>query len=157
MKYPYEKDWWETKDHKKIKISDMEISHIENTIKFLKKHHNFYNVEYGFYDYDDGEVFYACDNNPHLVDKKIEELQYELDRRKENKNMKKYKIENRGCDDSTEFDIELTNEELITVIKIFEANNKKANYGCKPELYIYDYDNEDLRLNRDYDELNKED
>ena len=71
--------------------------------------------------------------------------------------MKKYKIENCGCDDTTEFDIELTNEELITAIKIFEANNKKADCGCKPELYIYDYDNEDSRLNRDYDELNKED
>lgn len=23
MKYPYKKDWWETKDHKKIKINDM--------------------------------------------------------------------------------------------------------------------------------------
>ena len=74
MEYPYEKDWWETKDHKKIKISDMETSHIKNTIKFLKKHHNFYDEEYGFYDYDD---------NSYLVDKKIEELQYELDIRKE--------------------------------------------------------------------------
>ena len=23
MEYPYKKDWWETKDHKKIKINDM--------------------------------------------------------------------------------------------------------------------------------------
>ena len=46
MEYSYKKDWWETKDHKEIKISDMETSHIENTIKFLKKHHNFYNKEY---------------------------------------------------------------------------------------------------------------
>lgn len=36
MEYSYKKDWWETKDHKEIKISDMETSHIENTIKFLK-------------------------------------------------------------------------------------------------------------------------
>lgn len=36
MEYPYKKDWWETKDHKEIKISDMETSHIENAIKFLK-------------------------------------------------------------------------------------------------------------------------
>lgn len=47
MEYSYKKDWWETKDHKEIKISDMETSHIENTIKFLKKHHNFYDEEYG--------------------------------------------------------------------------------------------------------------
>lgn len=80
--------------------------------------------------------------------------------------MKKYKIANEGCDDSNWFDIELTEEELKVVIKIFEENNKRASYGCTPHLYIYDYeenrknnyyDNEDLRLNRDYDELNKED
>lgn len=81
MKYPYKKGWWETKDHRKIKISDMETSHIENTINFLKKHRNFYDEEYGFYDYDDGEVFYAYKNNSYLIDKKIEELQCELDRR----------------------------------------------------------------------------
>lgn len=82
MKYPYKKGWWETKDHRKIKISDMETSHIENTINFLKKHRNFYDEEYGFYDYDKGEAFYGYNGNSYLVDKKIEELQYELDRRK---------------------------------------------------------------------------
>lgn len=80
--------------------------------------------------------------------------------------MKKYKIANEGCDDSNWFDIELTEEELKVVIKLFEENNKRASYGCTPHLYIYDYeenrkniyyDNEDLRLNRDYDELNKGD
>lgn len=83
MKYPYKKDWWETKDHKKIKISDMETSHIENTIKFLKKHHDFYGKEYEFYDYNNGEIFYNYDDNSYLVDKKIAELQYELDKRNE--------------------------------------------------------------------------
>lgn len=83
MKYPYKKDWWETKDHKKIKISDMETSHIENTIKFLQRHDDFYDEEYEFYDYDNGEMFYDCSDNSYLVDKKIAELQYELDRRKE--------------------------------------------------------------------------
>lgn len=80
--------------------------------------------------------------------------------------MKKYKIENCGCDDNVYFDMELTDEELKVVIKLFEENNKIADYGCTPHLYIYDYeenrkykyyDNEDLRLNRDYEELNKED
>lgn len=82
--------------------------------------------------------------------------------------MKKYKIANIGCDDSNWFDMELTDKELKLVIRLFEENNKIADYGCKPELYIYDYDknkknnyyyydNEDLRLNRDFEELSKED
>ena len=79
--------------------------------------------------------------------------------------MKKYKIANIGCDDSNWFDMELTEEELKVIIKLFEENNKIADYGCTPHLYIYEYDKnkksweytEDLRLNRDYEELNKED
>ena len=79
--------------------------------------------------------------------------------------MKKYRIENCGCDDSNCFDMELTDEELKVVIKLFEENNKIADYGCKPHLYIYEYDEnkessweytEDLCLNRGYEELNKE-
>ena len=46
MNYPYKKGWWETKDHKKIKIEDMETSHIENTIKYLKRNNNFYDETY---------------------------------------------------------------------------------------------------------------
>lgn len=80
--------------------------------------------------------------------------------------MKKYRIENCGCDDTVCFNIELTDEELKVVIKLFEENNKNADYGCKPHLYIYEYDEnkessweygEDLRLNCDYEKLNKED
>lgn len=52
--------------------------------------------------------------------------------------MKKYVIYNRGCDDSNEFEIELNDEELKTIIKVFEANNKVANYGCTPDIYIYE-------------------
>lgn len=79
--------------------------------------------------------------------------------------MKKYKIANVGCDDGNWFDIELTEEELKLIIKLFEENNKIADCCCTPHLYIYDYeenkkykyyDNEDLRLNRDYEDLNKE-
>ena len=77
--------------------------------------------------------------------------------------MKKYKIANIGCDDSTCFDMELTDEELKLVIKLFEENNKVADYGCLPSLYIYEHDEnkknweytEDLCLNRSYEELNK--
>ena len=80
--------------------------------------------------------------------------------------MKKYEIANIGCDDSNWFDIELTKEELNTVIKLFEKNNKIADCGCTPHLYIYEYDEnkktpiwdytDDLCLNRDYEELNGE-
>ena len=59
----------------------METSHIENTINFLKKHHDFYDEEYGFYDYDYGEFFYDYDDNSYLVNKKIDELEYELNKR----------------------------------------------------------------------------
>lgn len=81
--------------------------------------------------------------------------------------MKKYKIANIGCDDSNWFNMELTEEELKVVIKLFEKNNKIAGYGCTPHLYIYEYDEnkresnweytENLCLNRDYEELHKED
>ena len=53
--------------------------------------------------------------------------------------MKKYHIENESCYDHTGFNIELTNEELETLIKVFTENNKKADSNHKPSLYIYDY------------------
>lgn len=78
MKYPYKKDWWETKDHKKIKISNMETSHIKNTIKYLKRHKDFYDEGGG--DYWDVDSWWYEDNS-HLVYKKIDELENELERR----------------------------------------------------------------------------
>ena len=42
MNYPYKKGWWETKDHMELKIEDMKTSHIENTIKYLKRNNDFY-------------------------------------------------------------------------------------------------------------------
>lgn len=77
MNYDYKEGWWETKDHKKLKIEDMETSHIENTIKYLKKHTDFYDEYYG-----DNWFGYEYENNSHLVDKKIEELEYELNKRR---------------------------------------------------------------------------
>lgn len=82
MEYTYQKGWWETKDHIKIKISDMETSHIENTIKYLQRHPEFYDEYFG-----DNWFGYDYEDNSHLVDKKIEELENELKRR--NENMKK--------------------------------------------------------------------
>ena len=80
--------------------------------------------------------------------------------------MKKYKIANIGCDDSNWFDMELTDEELKLVIRLFEENNKIADYCCTPHLYIYEYDEnkresiweytENLCLNRDYGDIVEE-
>ena len=78
MNYPYKEGWWETKDHRKLKIEDMKTSHIENTIKYLKKNTCFYD-EGGGYDWDIDSWWY--EDNYHLVDEKIEELEYELNKR----------------------------------------------------------------------------
>lgn len=75
--------------------------------------------------------------------------------------MKKYLIRNCGCDDTTEFFIELNEEQLNFVIKLFEENNKVADYCCKPSLEIYEYNNEEDEyfyfekdtLNKSYKEL----
>ena len=78
MDYPYKQGYWETKDHRKIKISDMEISHIENTIKYLKRNPDFYDEGGGdAWDIDS----YWYEDNSHLVEKKIQELEYELNKR----------------------------------------------------------------------------
>ena len=84
MDYPYKQGWWETKDHKKIKISDMETSHIENTIKYLKKHTDFYDETYfaGWTCDGDGDgQIYDYINNSDLVNEKIQELENELNKR----------------------------------------------------------------------------
>lgn len=36
--------------------------------------------------------------------------------------MKKYLIDNEGCDDTTRFEIELTDDELKTIMKFIKAN-----------------------------------
>lgn len=80
MNYEYKEGYWETKDHKILKIKEMETSHIENTIKLLKRTPNFYDEEFGYQDFD--ECFYDYSNNSDLVDKKIDELENELRLRK---------------------------------------------------------------------------
>lgn len=54
--------------------------------------------------------------------------------------MKKYLIVNLGCDDRTEFILELTDKELKTIIKFCDENNKAADDQCKPEIQIFEYD-----------------
>lgn len=73
--------------------------------------------------------------------------------------MKKYHIDNCGCDDTTEFDIELNEDELKIILKFVEANNKVADYCCKPEIYVYEMGEskkvswEAKPLNKNYEEL----
>jgi len=83
MNYEYEEGYWETKNHEKIKISDMTDLHIINTINFLKKNPHFYDEYYnfGYCDDDDFETGEVVDNSE-LVYKKIEELEKELHKRK---------------------------------------------------------------------------
>ena len=52
--------------------------------------------------------------------------------------MNKYLIDNNGCDDTTRFEIELTDEELQTILKFIKLNNKNSDYGCQPKIDIYD-------------------
>lgn len=79
MNYDYKEGWWETATHIKIKISDMETSHIKNTTSFLQRHSDFYDECFGDYLCD-----YDYIDNSHLVEKKIKELQYELNKRRNN-------------------------------------------------------------------------
>ena len=80
--YNFKKGYWETKEHKIIKIKDMQTSHIENTINFLKQRPDFYDEEYSYYGYDVDSMYYDYEDNSHLVDDKIEELELELRFRK---------------------------------------------------------------------------
>ena len=45
-----------------------------------------------------------------------------------------------GCDDTTSLEIELTDEEVKTFIKICKELNKKSSYGCQPTIALYKYD-----------------
>ena len=75
--------------------------------------------------------------------------------------MKKYLICNYGCDDEVQFEIKLTEEQAKFLIKIFEENNKRASYQCKPSLFICDkytkkengWYNIPNYLNKSYEEL----
>ncbi len=77
--------------------------------------------------------------------------------------MKKYLIANLGCDDHTEFILELTDEELKTIIKFCDENNKVSAYQCKPEIQVFEYDeNKDSYydygkpINNQYEDFNLE-
>lgn len=52
--------------------------------------------------------------------------------------MKTYLVENIGCDDTTTFEIGLTDEELKTVLRFIKLNNKNSTYRCMPKIDIYE-------------------
>ena len=52
--------------------------------------------------------------------------------------MKKYLIENIGCDDTTYTEIELTEEELKAILKFAKKNNNNSEICCQPIISIYD-------------------
>ena len=52
--------------------------------------------------------------------------------------MNKYLITLNGCDDTTECEIELTNEQFETFMQIAKKINKHSTYGCEPTISIYE-------------------
>ena len=50
--------------------------------------------------------------------------------------MKKYKINNVGCDDETVGVFEFTEEQFAFLNKVFTELNKYSEYGCMPTIYI---------------------
>lgn len=52
--------------------------------------------------------------------------------------MSLYKIELCGCDDTTSFMREMTDEELDFLVTIAIEANKTSTYGCMPTMHIYE-------------------
>ena len=52
--------------------------------------------------------------------------------------MKKYLITLNGCVDTTECEIELTNEQFETFMQIAKEINKHSTYRCEPDISIYE-------------------
>ncbi len=51
---------------------------------------------------------------------------------------------NSGCDDTTETELEVNEEELKTLIRFAKENNKNSSYQCMPTIEIYtDYEIKD--------------
>ena len=56
--------------------------------------------------------------------------------------MKKYKIENIGCDDETVGVFEFTDEQADFLNSVFTELNKISTYGCMPRIYIKSVESE---------------
>lgn len=49
---------------------------------------------------------------------------------------RRWKITLRGCDDSTSFEMELSDDEANTLRKVSEASKATSTYGCMPIMKI---------------------
>lgn len=141
----YKEDYWCTKEGKYIRICDMETKHIINTIKYLERHTDFYDVYSGDYDGFD------YDDNSELVYRKIDELKYELDRRMKNAVEKKivenyikqeiYLLNKYGLDEedseNLEFFKNLTQTDINNIVDTLADEYDDAIYETLREL-IYE-------------------
>lgn len=41
-----------------------------------------------------------------------------------------------GCDDDTEFEMDMTEEQLIFLKRVAIKANSTSNYGCMPRLFV---------------------
>lgn len=55
---------------------------------------------------------------------------------------KKYIIELIGCDDTTSFEMELTQEELNLLTRVSELSKETSTYGCMPTMWIEELEND---------------
>lgn len=52
--------------------------------------------------------------------------------------MGKYIIELRGCDDSTEFTMDIADCDLDILIEVAKKSHETSEYRCQPEMFIFD-------------------
>lgn len=50
--------------------------------------------------------------------------------------MSMYQIATRGCDESTEIELDLTATEADVIARVAVAINRASSYDCMPRLYI---------------------
>ena len=51
-----------------------------------------------------------------------------------------YKISISGCDDVTDFEMELNEDQFKTVYTLATLSHKNSSYGCQPVVKIEGYD-----------------
>jgi hypothetical protein len=56
--------------------------------------------------------------------------------------IKRYVIDNVGCDDETIGEFEFTEGQYEFLCRVFEELNKNSTYGCMPKIYIHSIDKE---------------